>query len=286
MTNFSFHDEIFLGIIATSIDLTEYRCCPRILHRGEGKMTFKKSVMAICATFVLAGCEGAAGFGNRYGPSPEMPRLLVEASTSHQDYIMTKLASAAHCDASLVGDQECFYRTTLVGFNFVDEQCDAYLRELYALDKERDRANNAITSAGLLTNAVLAVSPASKVTMAIVAQAFGLSASYIDIATDSYLYKTDSGVIYSIVSSLQAQYRDNAFNNKELINSFPESYGFIRGYLRLCMPPMIESKITTALAKAKAEPPPEDQKKPEEETSENQKKSGPGTIQNVELGTN
>ena len=192
-------------------------------------MNIPRVAVFLMAVSLLGGCEAGAGFANRYGPDPAMPTTTVVASTDHQVAIMRKLAEAANCASPPIPQgtdeyRECLYRTTLVGFNFVDEQCDAYLHELFALDKERDRAKSAVSSAGLLTNAVLAVSPASKMTMAIAAQAFGLSASFIDVATDSYLFKTNPGVIFNIVATLQAQYRDNVAANKTLmIDSLPAS---------------------------------------------------------------
>ncbi len=235
------------------------------------------SLLLTFSSFVfLTGCEAASGFHNRYGPDPAMPAVLVSASADHQDLIMKRLKDSANCPAGSEDSRGCNYATTVVGFNFVDEQCDAYLRELFALDKERDRLKNAIGGAGLLTNAILAVSPASKVTMAIATQAFGLSSSYVDALTDSYLYKKDAGVVLTVVANLQAQYRDNvykAYMDEEpfVITNVPQSYSFIRGYLRLCMPPTIESKITEALAGATTAPPP--------------KGSGPGTLGNPALGT-
>lgn len=239
-------------------------------------MRLNHAVFLVLGTISLAGCEAANGFGNRYGPDPAMPTTLVNASADHADNIMARLKASANCPPGTENSSECNYATTLVGFNFVDEQCDAYLRELFALDKERDRLKNAIGSAGLLTNAILAVSPASKVTMAIAAQAFGLSSSYVDVLADSYLYQKDAGVVFTVVATLQAQFRDNIYkayaDNKLFINNDPQSYSFIRGYLRLCMPPTIESKITEALAGASARLPP--------------KGSGPGTLGNPELSTN
>ena len=234
-------------------------------------------LLTLSAIVCLTGCEAAAGFNNRYGPDPAMSTKLVNASADHEDNIMARLKVSAKCPAGTEDSAGCNYATTIVGFNFVDEQCDAYLRELFALDKERDRLKNAIGGAGLLTNAILAVSPASKVTMAIATQAFGLSSSYVDVLADSYLYKKDAGVVLSVVASLQAQYRDNVhkayMEDKDTIfvNNVPQSYSFVRGYLRLCMPPTIESKITEALAGATAAPP--------------KAGSGPGTLGNPSLAT-
>ncbi len=222
----------------------------------------------------LAGCEAASGFGNRYGPDPALPAKVIYASVDNQIDIMAKLAEATDCRGEQDSEEAtnaCHYQTTIVGFNFVDEQCDAYLRELFALDTERDRLKTVIAGADKLTNAVLAVAPASKATMAIVAQSFGLTSDYVNVAADSYLFKADAGIVYNVVSSLQESYRNGVARNREQIDSRPASYSAIRGYLRLCMPPTIQSKITTTLARAVAE--------------EADANTPPGTLQNPDLVT-
>lgn len=202
---------------------------------------------AFLAPFLLAACSAAEGWEHRYGPDPSLPVEKVRLSTAHQTEIMDQFYSTANCDAQ---DIECAYAITLAGFNFIDEQCDAYLHELFVLDKGRDRWKAGLQAADKMSNAVLATVSVSKTTMAIVAQSFGLSSQLLDVATDSYLHKTNPGTILHIVSELQRTYRDSTEKNKQLLVSQPAIYSQIRGYLRLCMPPTIESKIENALAKA------------------------------------
>ena len=217
---------------------------------------------------LLCGCAGAKDWDKRYGPDPALPKAEVEKSVVHQQDIIVALAGLTDC-APGEARSGCGYQMTVAGFNFVDEQCDAYLRELFIIDKERDRARNFLGAADKLTNAVLAVSPASKATMAIVAQAFGLTSDYVDAATDSYLYKANSGSVLHVVAEMQKAYRDQTFSNREKLASQPDVYAQIRGYLRLCMPPTIESKIEEAIASTTAAPSPQ--------------RSGPGTIQDTSL---
>jgi len=217
----------------------------------------------------LAGCAGLDGWDNRYGPDPVMPSMKIESSVDHQQAIMTSLYRLTNCSQDDLST-ECAYQVTVAGFNFIDEQCDAYLRELFIIDKERDRAKSFIGGADKLTNAVLAVSPASKVTMAIVAQAFGLTSTYIDVATDSYLYQTNAGSILHVVSELQKAYRDQSYAHQDMLKSIPDVYGQIRGYLKLCMPPTIESEIEKVIAKTIAIP-------------NTGVASGPGTLQTTAL---
>ncbi|WP_192245872.1 hypothetical protein [Rhizobium sp. ARZ01] len=200
----------------------------------------------------LSGCgETAAGWQHRYGPQPMLSETAISSSVNSQQVIMNKLREIAFEGAGATPMDNPYYLTMLAGFNYIDEQCDAYLRELFVLDQERDRLKKGIDSAGLLTNLGLAASSVSKNTMAIATQAFGLTSQYADTVANSYLYGADSGTIFGVVSKLQAAYRDQAEADKLRINSTPIAYARIRGYLQLCMPPTIESKIDEALASGK-----------------------------------
>lgn len=166
---------------------------------------------------------------------------------------MNALVVAAGCkDIDNGVTKECLYDAAVAGFNFVDEQCDTYLHELFVLDKERDRALTGIAAADKLTSAILGLTSASSGTMAIVAQAFGLTSQFVDSATSSYLYSSDAGTIFHVVSTMQKEYKTAVLGNPETLDSYPATYSAIRGYLQLCMPPVIESKIGGALASATA----------------------------------
>jgi len=230
---------------------------------------YQREFLALLMGCQMAGCAGLNDWDKRYGPDPAMPVQEVRHSVDHQEAIMESLYRLTNCENRDV-TPACSYQVAVAGFNFIDEQCDAYLRELFIIDKERDRAKSFIGGADKLTNAVLAVSPASKVTMAIVAQAFGLTSSYLDVATDSYLYQANSGSILHVVSELQKAYRNQSFAGRGMLVSVPDIYGQIRGYLKLCMPPTIESEIEKVIAKTTA-------------VASTGASSGPGTLQSITL---
>jgi hypothetical protein len=214
-------------------------------------MCFARTVLAFVAVSSLSGCAGTeatAGWGNRYGPNPALPAEAITKSSDNQVRIMSALFEVAH-DSN---HHTTPYLVTLAGFNFVDEQCDAYLHELFAIEHEHEVTKKGIDQVGLLSNAVLGAVPASKTTMAIVAQAFGLASQYTDTIANSYLLGAHTSTILGIVSKLQLAYRDQAALDKAKINSEPEAYFRIRGYLQLCMPPTIESKINETLTSATA----------------------------------
>lgn len=195
----------------------------------------------------LTGCattDGISGFSYRNGPSYVIDPAEIDKSTQNQIHIMEKLEVLA----SNGSGKFSYYDVTVTGFNFVDEQCDAYLHELYALDHERDRWKSAINATGVLSNAILGAMPVSKASITIVAQAFGLSSSLVDSFTDSYTFKSHSADVYTIVGKLQAEYRTQTKTFKTEINSEADTYHYIRGYLNICMPPSIEAQISQGIS--------------------------------------
>ncbi len=206
-------------------------------------------IFAFVTPVLLSACSAAENWEYRYGPDTTLPITKIQSSAEHQLDMMSVFETTAGCSNG-EGRPDCGYQITLAGFNFIDEQCDIYLHELFVLDKERDRLKAGLQAADKMSNAVLATVDVSKTTMAIVAQSFGLSTQLLDVATDSYLYKTNPGTILHIVDELQRAYRINTETNQGFLTSHPAVYAQIRGYLRLCLPPTIESKIENALAKA------------------------------------
>ncbi|MAS05939.1 MAG: hypothetical protein CL534_14835 [Ahrensia sp.] len=146
-----------------------------------------------------------------------------------------------------------YYDVTISGFNFVDEECDKYLRALFVLDKSGDRIKSGISSAGTLTNAILGATSTPANTIVVVAQAFGIAAEFSGVIKDSYLYNAEPRVIFSVVEKLQGAYRKQTASDRYEINSRATSYHRIRGYLRLCSAPTIEAKINEALAASSAD---------------------------------
>jgi hypothetical protein len=71
--------------------------------------------------------------------------------------------------------------------------------------------------------------------------------------TNSYLFQNHSADIIKIVEMMQVEYRNNIAKNSSSIDSEPQAYSTIRGYLRLCLPVSIEANISSGLGKLKAQ---------------------------------
>ena len=134
----------------------------------------------------------------------------------------------------------------------VDDQCTNYLQDLFGWERKRNRVRDTLTLAGASTAAVLGLTNVSTKAIAITAQAFGFAGGAWTILADSYLYKLSPSIISDIELKLQTAYRESAAKSKSEINNGATAYQYIRGYLNLCLPVTIESKVNDYLAQTTA----------------------------------
>src|SRR5580704_2435922 len=101
-----------------------------------------RTICLAAIAFGMSGCSSGAlsGWPNRYGPDPSLPGAQVAASADNQVTIFQGLAKVSHDSSGRLNP----YLVTLAGFNFVDEQCDAYLHELFVIDQDRVRLKQGI----------------------------------------------------------------------------------------------------------------------------------------------
>lgn len=208
----------------------------------------------IASITMLAACsptsDGTAftqSWSKRYGPSPTISASAARQSADAQTDIVQAFRSAS-------GDAGDYFGATLIGFNFVDEQCDAYLQALYVLDRERDSTKTGLNAVAQVTNAILGITPASKLTMGVVTQAFGVGGQFADDLLKGYLYGKSPAVVSHVVDVMRDKYRADTASAKNDINSsgVPLAYAYIRGYLKLCLPSTISASIDNAAATATA----------------------------------
>lgn len=201
----------------------------------------------------LSACSTADGYYG--GLAPVLDAADVERAASHR----ARLLDALVRDAGYGGKSVDWYDVTIAGYNYVDDSCSQYFDRLFKLQRKRDAARSAISVIGQTTNAVLAVTGAAQLTMAVVAQAFGLSSSLTDIAAGTYLYQLPPAPTMQFVKKLAAAYRDGTARQRQEIAASPTvAYSHIRAYLDLCLPAGIEAQliehIGAATAAAKADP--------------------------------
>jgi hypothetical protein len=200
--------------------------------------------LALCLlALMLGGC-----FEKRYGPDPVIDAGSVETSTDNQIRILTALAT----DANVVPSRPLYwYEVTQAGFNYIDDQCTVYFRELFFLNRDKDQIKAGLAAAGATTAAILGVTGASAKSIAIVAQAFGLAGISTDLVAGTYLYQMPPATAQGFVKEMQLAYRNGAYSRRTLINSPSTAYHALQDYLSLCLPPTIEAQVAEHIAKAR-----------------------------------
>lgn len=213
---------------------------------------------ALCgiALFLAAGLLSCtAPTATVRGIAPVLDAGAVERSSSNRARIMDALTR----DAGYGDSDVDWYDVTVAGFNYVDDSCALYFDELFKLNRQREAAQSLISVAGQTTNALLAVTGASRLSMAVVAQAFGLGSSLTDIVAGTYLYSLPPATTKKFIAKTMAAYRDGAAKQRGEIQRSPTiAYSFVRGYLDLCLPATIEGQLVehvgAATAAARTEP--------------------------------
>ncbi|NNU40571.1 hypothetical protein G9X64_29625 [Rhizobium sophorae] len=143
-----------------------------------------------------------------------------------------------------------WYDVTLAGYNYVDDRCSIYFDSIFKLNRQREAAKSGISAFGQTTNAILGVTGATQLSMTVVAQAFGLASNLTDVVAGTYLYELPPATTKKFVGELARAYRDGTARQKGSIDSAPSAYGYIRGYLDLCLPATIEGELVEHVGSA------------------------------------
>ena len=227
------------------------------MARGSG---VSAAAVAAVLSSGLVGCGAIPGSETRYGPAQTLDTTDVETETKRQSDVMQAFAAGAgyknadkNNDIAPIHDPR-WYDVTLAGYNYVDEKCDAYLRQLFILDREKTRAKDSIVQVDKLTGAILGASGAAPASIQIVAQASGFGSTMTTIMADSYLYSVPLPTLFTTEERLRKVYRDEAAANRAAIDNRAAAYQSVRGYLALCFPQTIESKVIGAVAAATVTP--------------------------------
>ncbi|MGO6968122.1 hypothetical protein [Rhizobium leguminosarum] len=230
------------------------------------------------AILLLSSCESNYGLA-RTGISPILNRSDVSLSATNQRAIVSALAYDAGYTNS---GKTNWYAAAAYGFNYVDDQCRTYFDDLFSAEKDLQAAKSGVSVVGQTTNAILTATGASKLTMGVVAQAFGLTSNLLDVTGSSFLYRLPAAPTKEFVGSLQNAYRDAVARRSDQLTE-PEVYYHVQRYLDLCLPATIEGRITKYIGAAQAFP--DDPRNAAggsfDITVESQKTSAPRTVQIV-----
>jgi len=147
-----------------------------------------------------------------------------------------------------------WYDVTKAGFNFIDSQCTLYFDSLFKLNRSRQAFQSANSAFSSTSTAILAATNSTALTLAIVAQAFGLVGQLIDITSNTFLYRLPPAATVQLVQEMQRAYRVGAAAQSSNVSTPTDAYSLIQGYLSLCLPTTIEARIISQVSDARAAP--------------------------------
>jgi hypothetical protein len=214
----------------------------------------------------LTGCADIQDqLTGRYGPNPVPTGALVSAAAQRQYDVVVAMASGAGFPPGqpTVGRRQDWYTVIMTGFNVVDDACMTYIDDLWILERRKARNGSLIAATGAAVSGIVASgSHPSAITLAVLAQAFGLASAYNTAISDSYLYTQNAATIKKLLRKTTEAYRTDLAKKLPApeteitypIGSPGAAYHHMREYLALCLPPTIQAQIEDLVANAKASP--------------------------------
>jgi hypothetical protein len=178
--------------------------------RGVGVVTGGLGLVLL-----VSGCsEFQDQLAGRYGPNPVPTADVVAIAAQRQDDVVVAMGrGAGFTTAPLNGDRQNWYRVIQTGFNVVDDACSRYIDDLWILERQKARNGALIAASGAAAAGIVAAnSHPSAITLAILAQAFGLVAAYNTAISDSYLYTQNAATIKKLVRKTTEAYRTDLAN--------------------------------------------------------------------------
>jgi hypothetical protein len=215
-------------------------------------MAFERACLAACAALLVTGCglvrdQTDPNTVSVRGVQPTLEQLNVTGYSGLQDQLVWDMEKKAGFEANSLGPGD--QRWTIVfdqGVYEVSRQCDQYLDALFRFNREQRATRQGLTAAAATTGVVLGLSGVTTTAMAIVAAAFGLSATLFDAAVNTVLFTIEPSALRNIVLKGRQSYLDNLVETKAVINSRPRMLMALQGYLAQCSPAAIEANINNA----------------------------------------
>src|SRR6266849_1429309 len=128
------------------------------------------------------------------------------------------------------------------GMNDIDRRCDAYLTWLDNKRRSREPILKQLNTTAAATAAILGLTGAGEVPIAIVAQAFLFAQDSFTNFQSRLITDIDHTVIQSVVLDHQNKFRDKIAAVP--VDNRPAAIYLLRNYLRICMPMSIEMSIS------------------------------------------
>lgn len=205
------------------------------------KRTICAALLSACA---LSGCGTTSNL--LLGVPPSLQQSNLVADEASQEMMIESLQRKAALPAGTrLGPNDLNWGLVAeAGLVEVDVQCDRYLAALFAFNREQRAGRQILTAAGAGTAAIMGITGAPGMSIAVVATAFGMAASIFDAGVNSVLF-TMSPVAVRAVAARGRQAYIAGIKTKE-ITTRPRMMAVVQGYLSQCTPAAIEANIDNA----------------------------------------
>lgn len=210
--------------------------------------------MALCASLVgacaVAGCSLAQNqadprsVGIRGVPAT-LAQTTIVTNAAAQETLVGVLIQKAYVGIPPLGADDARWKIVAeAGIAEVDMLCDQYISALYAFNRDQQSARQGLTAASATTAAILGLTGAAGVTVALVAAAFGLGASLFDAGVNSVLFSVSPDAVRSIAQRGRQAYLAGIVWKD--VTTRPRMMIVVQGYLTQCSPSAIEANINNA----------------------------------------
>jgi hypothetical protein len=218
-------------------------------NMGDALHTSARILLLLLPSIAL-GLAGCSELGLRKGPPAVLDATAVQTAANNRIAITNALALDASDGGVFTDGTDHYYKIAEAGFNYVDDQCQAYFDSIFFIDRERSQFKSGLAAASATTAAILGVTGASTLSLSVVASAFGFASAATDIVAGTYLYSLPPATTQGLVNRLQTAYRGQASKFRAEINSPTAAYHQIQNYLALCLPPRIEAEVIRTVSAA------------------------------------
>lgn len=203
---------------------------------------------AICA-ILLGACvvTGCGTMSNRLlGVPSTLQQSNLIADEAAQEAMVNSLARKASIDSrgGLPAIGTHWRAIAEAGVVEVDIQCDRYLAALFTFNREQQGLRQGLTAAGAATAAILGITGAPGMAIALVAVSFGLAANLFDAGVDSVLFTIGPPAVRAVAAKGRQAFLAGIVWDK--VDTRPRMMMVVQGYLNQCTPAAIESNINNA----------------------------------------
>lgn len=224
-------------------------------------MRFLRSGVVGCC-LLLAGChairdEADPNTVSARGIKPTLEQLNISSTTAAQNsFVLDLTAKAGFVDPAtgmpyaLPVRSQDWAVVTEAGIYEISRQCDQYLDVLFHFNRNQRALRQGLTATGASTATILGLASVAAAPIAIVAAAFGLSASLFDAGVNSVLFTIEPSALRNIALKGRQGYLDDLKTKMSEVNTRPRMMIALQGYLVQCSPAAIEANVNNAASGA------------------------------------